>query len=84
MRLLLLLSAFLTALTGAMTGTAASAQPVVASASATQAQPGVATRAQHPLPQPVPAAVLTPQTWRAPAPLTARSAPDSFGERRRE
>jgi hypothetical protein len=84
MRLLLLLSAFLTALTGAMAGTAASAQPVVASASATQAKPGAAARAQLPLPQPIPAALLAPRAWRAPAPLVARSSPDSFGERRRE
>ncbi|WP_420138029.1 hypothetical protein [Sphingomonas sp.] len=84
MRLLLLLSAFLTALTGAMTGTAASAQPVVASASATQAQPGAAARAQRPLPQASPVALLAPRTWRAPGPLATASSPDSFGERRRE
>ena len=84
MRLLLLLSAFLTALTGAMTGTAASAQPVVASATATQAKPGKAVNVQVALPEEVPGAFFAPATWRAPAPLNAHSSRDSFGERRRE
>ena len=50
MRLLLLLSAFLTALTGAVVGTAASAQPIQASASATHAKPGAPVKVTAPLP----------------------------------
>lgn len=84
MRLLLLLSAFLTALTGAMTGTAASAQPIVASATATQAKPGSATHVAAPLPEEVQGAFAAPGTWRARAPLALRSSRHSFGERRRE
>jgi hypothetical protein len=84
MRLLLLLSAFLTALTGAAMGSAASAQPVVASAAATQAKPGSAVHVAVQRPEEVAGAFAAPITWRAPAPLTARSTRHSFGERRRE
>jgi hypothetical protein len=83
MRLLLLLSAFLTALTGAMTGSAASAQPVVASASTTQARPGAAAEARRPLDPLVHAAFATAALWRAPAPVDPQAARRSFGERRR-
>ncbi len=84
MRLLLLLSAFLTALTGAMAGTAASAQPVVASAAATQAKPCNSVNVPAPLPEEAQGAFAAPGTWRAPAPVNVRSSRHPFGERRRE
>jgi hypothetical protein len=84
MRLLLLLSAFLTALTGAMVGTAASAQPIVASATANQAKPGTAVHVHVQRPEKVQGAFTAPATWRAPAPLATHSSYRSFGERRRE
>ena len=84
MRLLLLLSAFLTALTGAMTGTAASAQPIVASASVPQVRSGSAVNISVAQPEKVQGAFFAPIAWRAPAPLIALSSRDTFGERRRE
>ena len=84
MRLLLLLSAFLTALTGAMTGTAASAQPIVATAAVTHAKQGSAVSVTAPLPEEAQGAFAAPGTWRAPAPLNARTSRHPFGERRRE
>ena len=84
MRLLLLFSAFLTALTGAMVGTAASAQPIEASASTTQVKPRATINAALPLPEEVRGAFAAPGTWRAPPPLTMRAARHPFGERRRE
>lgn len=84
MRLLLLLSAFLTALTGAMTGSAIAAQPMVASVSASQVKPGSAANLAVPRPEKVQGAFFPPVAWRAPAPLIALSSRDTFGERRRE
>ena len=84
MRLLLLLSAFLTALTGAVAGTAASAQPVQASAIAAQAKQGAPIKVTAPLPEEVQGAYAAPGTWHVhPAP-SIRVARAPYGERRRE
>jgi len=84
MRLLLLFSAFLTALTGAVVGSAASAQPIVASTSATHAKAGNAVTVTAPVPEEVRGAYAAPGTWRSNAVLPPRSARKSYGERRRE
>ncbi|HWI86082.1 MAG TPA: hypothetical protein VNT42_07155 [Sphingomonas sp.] len=84
MRLLLLLSAFLTALSGAVVGTSASAQPIEASASTGHVKPGSAVKVAAPLPEEVRGAFAAPGTWRAYAPLITRAERHSFGERRRE
>jgi len=84
MRLLLLLSAFLTALTGAAVGTAASAQPVQASATTTQAKPGATVKVTAPLPEEVQGSYAAPGTWHvSPAPAV-RVQRATYGERRRE
>ena len=83
MRLLLLLSAFLTALTGAAIGTVASAQPIQASASATHAKPVAAAKAA-PLPEEVRGAFAAPGTWRTGTYPAVRSMRTVYGERRRE
>lgn len=84
MRLLLLLSALLTALTGVAVGGAASAQPVVASASATHVKPGAAVSPVAPLPEEVRGAFAAPGTWRTGTYPVVRSSRASYGERRRE
>ena len=84
MRLLLLLSALLTAMTGAAAGTAASAQPIEASMTATHAKPGNTIKVAVPLPEEVPGAFAAPGTWRATAPSVVRTTRHPFGERRRE
>ncbi len=85
MRLLLLLSAFLTALSGALGASAASAQPVESSASITQAaKTGTAALAAAAIPAATSAAFGPSDHWQ---PIAAPSAPSqraSFGERRRE
>jgi hypothetical protein len=84
MRLLLLLSAFLTALTGAVAGTAASAQPIQASASAAQAKPGATIKVTAPLPEEVQGAYAAPGTWHVGSAPVAPLSRKSYGERRRE
>lgn len=84
MRLLLLLSALLTALTGAVVGSAASAQPIVASTSATHAKPGNTVTVSAPLPEEVRGAYAAPGTWRLSQDLAPRVSRKSYGERRRE
>ncbi len=81
MRLLLLLSALLTALTGAVVGSAAVAQPVEASVSVAAAKPGIpAVVAPSPVRAMQPA--LAPQrSWRAPSPAGNIPAGRFFGER---
>jgi hypothetical protein len=84
MRLLLLFSAFLTALTGAVVGSAASAQPIVASTSATHAKASAAVNATAPVPEEVRGAYAAPGTWRSSLVPTVRVSRKSYGERRRE
>ena len=84
MRLLLLLSAFLAALTGAVAGTAASAQPVQASVAATQAKAGATVKVTAPLPEEVQGAYAAPGTWRAKLAPALRASRATYGERRRE
>jgi hypothetical protein len=84
MRLLLLLSALLTALTGAVVSSSASAQPVEASVSVSAAKPGgIATVAPAPA-RAMQAAFATPRAWRAPAPMVVYRPGRFFGERRRQ
>jgi hypothetical protein len=84
MRLLLLLSALLTALTGGVVGPAASAQPVEASVSISPVKSGgIAIVAASPA-RLVQGVFTTPRTWRAPAPLGVYPAGRFFGERRRQ
>jgi hypothetical protein len=84
MRLLLLLSAFLTALTGVVAGTAASAQPIEASTTATRAKAGTTVTVTAPLPEEVRGAYAAPGTWHSrlvqPLPVSRKT----YGERRRE
>jgi hypothetical protein len=82
MRLLLLLSAFLTALTGVVSGAVASAQPVQASASVAQAKPGKAITIATPL-RALPAAFTRSAGWHVAASATPQADRASFGERRR-
>jgi hypothetical protein len=84
MRLLLLLSALLTALTGVVTGSAASAQPVEASVSISPARAGGITVVAASPARAIQAAFVTSRTWRAPAPLGVYPAGRFFGERRRQ
>ena len=84
MRLLLLLSAFLTALTGAVVGSAASAQPIVASTSATHAKVGNSVTVTAPVPEEVRGAFAAPGTWHASRVPTVRVSRKTYGERRRE
>ena len=84
MRLLLLLSAFLTALTGAVVGSAASAQPIVASTSATHAKVGNSVTVTAPVPEEVRGAFAAPGTWRSSLVSAPRISRKSYGERRRE
>jgi Flp pilus assembly protein TadD len=84
MRLLLLLSAFLTALTGVVVGTAASAQPIQASASATHAKPGTPVKVTAPLPEEVQGAYAAPGTWHVRLAPSVRISRTPYGERRRE
>jgi hypothetical protein len=84
MRLLLLLSAFLTALTGAVVGSAASAQPIVASTSATHAKVGNAVAVTAPMPEEVRGAFAAPGTWHAGIAPVVRVSRKTYGERRRE
>jgi len=84
MRLLLLFSAFLTALTGAVVGSAASAQPVVASTSATHAKAGATVTVTAPMPEEVRGAFAAPGTWHASLVPAVRVSRKSYGERRRE
>ena len=84
MRLLLLFSAFLTALTGAVVGTAACAQPIVASSSATHAKPGNAATVSAPVPEEVRGAFAAPGTVHANPISPTRVQRKSYGERRRE
>jgi type IV secretory pathway TrbL component len=84
MRLLLLLSAFLTALTGVVVGSAASAQPIVASTSATHAKVGNAVTVTAPVPEEVRGAFAAPGTWHARSVAAVPVSRKSYGERRRE
>lgn len=84
MRLLLLFSAFLTALTGVVVGSAASAQPIVASTSATHAKVGNTVTVTAPVPEEVRGAFAAPGTWHASAVPAVRLSRKSYGERRRE
>jgi hypothetical protein len=84
MRLLLLFSVFLTALTGAVVGTAASAQPIVASTSATHAKAGSTVTVSAPVPEEVRGAYAAPGTWHASLVQPTRVSRKSYGERRRE
>jgi hypothetical protein len=84
MRLLLLLSAFLTALTGAVVGSAASAQPIVASTSAAHAKPGSTVTVTAPVPEEVRGAFAAPGTWHSRLVQAPRVSRKSYGERRRE
>jgi hypothetical protein len=84
MRLLLLLSALLTALTGVVTGSAVSAQPVEASVSIGQVKTGGIAVAVPAPARPVQGAFATRRAWRAPAPLGVYPVGRFFGERRRQ
>jgi hypothetical protein len=84
MRLLLLLSAFLTALSGAVVGSAASAQPIVASTSATHAKAGATVTVTAPMPEEVRGAFAAPGTWHASMVPAVSVSRKSYGERRRE
>ena len=84
MRLLLLFSAFLTALTGAVVGTAASAQPIVASSTATHAKVGNTATVTAPVPEEVRGAFAAPGTWHNSLVSPTRIQRKSYGERRRE
>jgi len=81
MRLLLLLSAFLTALTGVVSGAATAAEPVQASASVAQAgaRPTIAVV----LPRPGQQAFATVSTWHVAETAQRPDARLSYGERRR-
>lgn len=84
MRLLLLLSALLTALTGVVVGSAASAQPIVASSSASRAKVGSTVTVTAPVPEEIRGAYAAPGTWHNRLVQPPRLQRDSFGERRRE
>jgi hypothetical protein len=84
MRLLLLLSAFLTALTGAVVGSAASAQPVESSVSATQARAGASVKLTAPLREAAQGAYAAPGIWHASPAPAVRLTRKTYGERRRE
>lgn len=84
MRLLLLLSALLTALTGAVVGTAASAQPIVASSTATHAKVSNTATVTAPMPEEVRGAYAAPGTWRSSLVPPMAVQRKSYGERRRE
>jgi hypothetical protein len=84
MRLLLLLSAFMTALTGVVVGSAASAQRVEASVSATHAKAGTSVKVTAPLPEEVQGAYAAPGTWHARLVQPVRVQRKTYGERRRE
>jgi len=84
MRLLLLLSAFLTALTGAVAGSAVCAQPIEASATTATAKSGSSVRVVAPLPEEVQGAYAAPGTWRARKAPILRTSHKLYGERRRE
>ena len=84
MRLLLLLSAFLTALTGVVVGSAASAQPIVATSSATRAKVGNAVTVTAPVPEEIRGAYAAPGTWHASMVPAVSVSRKSYGERRRE
>jgi len=81
MRLLLLLSAFLTALTGVVSGAATAAEPVQASASVAQA--GSRTTIAVVLPRAGEQAFAAASTWHVDAPAPRAGARSSYGERRR-
>jgi len=81
MRLLLLLSAFLTALTGVVSGAAAAAEPVQASASVAQA--GSRVTAAVALPRAGEPVFSAASPWHVTAPSLGRDARFSYGERRR-
>jgi hypothetical protein len=83
MRLLLLLSAFLTALTGVVAGVAPAAQPVQATASAAPARQGISAIAAAPSSARA-QAFSTSIAWHVAAPVALRPQYSSFGERRRE
>jgi hypothetical protein len=84
MRLLLLLSALLTALTGVVGGSAVSAQPVEASVSVNAVKPGgIASVAPAPV-RAMQAAFAPQLAWRAPAPMVVYRPGRFFGERRRQ
>ena len=84
MRLLLLLSAFMTALTGAMVGSAALAQRVETSVSTTHAKAGTSVKVTAPLPEEVQGAYAAPGTWHARLVQPVRVQRKTYGERRRE
>jgi hypothetical protein len=83
MRLLLLLSAFLTALTGVVAGAATAAQPVQATASAVSTKQGVAAIVAAPL-RARTQGFAASAAWHVAAPAALRPQYASFGERRRE
>jgi hypothetical protein len=82
MRMLLLLSAFLTALTGVVTGSAVAAQPVQVSACAAQARPraAIAIAAPH---RAAERGFATVSGWHVAACMATPGDAASFGERRR-
>lgn len=81
MRLLLLLSAFLTALTGVVVGPSAVAQPVEASVSVAPAKTGIPAVVAPSPARAMQVAFATERAWRAPAPVGNFSAGRAFGER---
>jgi hypothetical protein len=84
MRLLLLLSALLTALTGVVGGSAASAQPVEASVSVSAAKPGGIATVARPATHAMQGAFASLSVWRAPEPIVFYRPGRFFGERRRQ